>query len=141
MKLQTAYFGEIEIDATDVLNFEHGIPGFEEEKQFVLLPIEEDSAYEVLQSVQTADLAFTVTIPYTVEPTYGFDLDDATIQALAITDEKEVATFVIVSLKETLANSTANLKAPIVVNVTNKKAKQVILNNEEYAIRHLVSSK
>ena len=40
MKIKTAYLGEVEIDPSQILQFEHGIPGFEEEKQFVLLPIE-----------------------------------------------------------------------------------------------------
>ena len=44
------------------------------------------------------------------------------------------------SLKETIEQSTINLKAPIVWNTTNNKAKQVILNNDEYEIRHLIST-
>ena len=140
MKIQTSYFGEIEIDASHILHFEHGIPGFEEEKQFILLPIEEDSAFQVLQSIQTENLSFIVTDPYAVAIGYSFDLDDASIHTLQIKSEKEVAVFAIVSLKDTLAQSTVNLKAPIVINTTNKKAKQVILNNEAYAIRQPLSS-
>lgn len=140
MKVPTAYFGEIEIDVSNIIYFEHGIPGFEEEKQFVLLPLEENSAFQLLQSIQTATLIFVVTVPYAVAIGYSFDLDDASIQALQIKDEKEIAIFVIVTLKDTLAQSTVNLKAPIVINTTNKKAKQIILDTEEYAIRHPLSS-
>lgn len=139
MKIRTTYFGEIEIDATHILNFEHGIPGFEDEKQFVLLPIEEDSAFQVLQSIQTETLSFIVTDPYAVAIGYSFDLDDASIHTLQIKSEKDVAVLAIVSLKDTLAKSTVNLKAPIVINTTNNKAKQVILNNEAYAIRQPLS--
>lgn len=139
MKIRTTYFGEIEIDASHILHFEHGIPGFEDEKQFIVLPIEENSAFQVLQSIQTEALAFIVTDPYAVTIGYSFDLDEASVLALQITDQKEVAILTIVSLKDTLANSTVNLKAPIVINTTNKKAKQVILNNDAYAIRHPLS--
>lgn len=140
MKIKTAYFGEIESDPSSIITFEYGIPGFEEEKQFVLLPLEENSAFEVLQSIQTESLAFIVTTPASIVFNYSFDLDDATVHALQIKDEKEVAVLAIVSLKETLAQSTVNIKAPIVINTTNRKAKQVILNNEEFAIRHRISS-
>lgn len=140
MNIQTAYFGELEIEPSNILNFQFGLPGFEDEKDFIVLPLEENSVFQVLQSVQTAALAFIITNPYDIITNYSFELEEATIHALQINDEKEVAVFAIVSLKETIAQSTVNLKAPIVLNTTNKKAKQVILNNEDYSIRHLISS-
>lgn len=132
--------GEIEIEQSSLMTFDHGIPGFENEREFALIAIEDNDAFQVLQSIQTEVLAFIVTNPYTITTNYNFKLDEATVNALQIKDEKEVAVFTIVSLKETLEQSTLNLKAPIILNTTNKKAKQVILNNEEYAIRHLISS-
>ncbi|SER65415.1 flagellar assembly protein FliW [Psychrobacillus sp. OK032] len=140
MKLKTAYMGEVETDSKSFITFEHGIPGFEKERNFVLLPIENNDAFHVLQSVQTVELAFIVTNPYTITTDYSFELDEATVYSLQIQDEKEVAVLAIVSLKETIAQSTINLKAPIIFNTTNQKAKQVILNEESYAIRHLISS-
>lgn len=140
MKIKTAYMGEIEIDPSNLMTFEHGIPGFEEERDFALLPIEDNDAFHVLQSIQTEALAFIVTNPYIITTDYNFELDEATVHALQIKDEKEVAVFSIVSLKETIAQSTLNLKAPIILNTINKKAKQVILNNDEYNIRHLIST-
>jgi len=140
MKLKTAYMGEILIDPTSIITFEHGIPGFENENEFSLIPIEENSIFQILQSVKTGNLAFIITSPYAVTTNYNFDLDESTVHALEIKDEKEVAVFAIVSLKETLTDSTINLKAPIVLNTTNKKAKQVILDNEKYAIRQKIST-
>ena len=139
MKLKTAYMGEVEIDSKNVLNFEHGIPGFESEKEFVLIPIEEESIFQVLQSIQTESLAFIITSPYAITTNYTFELDEATLNALDIKSETEVAVFAIVSLKDTLADSTVNLKAPIVLNTTNNKAKQVIIDKEAYTIRHQLS--
>lgn len=140
MIVKTAYFGEIEIDESNIIHFEHGIPGFEEEKQFILLPVEENSAFQVLQSTQLENLTFILIDIYTIAKCYSFDLDDATVHALQIKEEKEIAIFAIVTLNETLAQSTANLKAPIVINTTNNKAKQVILNDEAYAIRQPLST-
>jgi len=127
------------VEKSHIITFEHGIPGFEDEKSFVPLPIEENSVFQILQSTITEELAFVITSPYAVTTNYNLDLDDATVNSLEINDEKQVAVFAIVSLKETLAESTVNLKAPIVLNTTNNKAKQIILNNEEYAIRHQIS--
>lgn len=140
MKIQTAYMGEVEINQQEVIHFEHGLPGFEQENSFVMLPIEENSVFQILQSLQTEDLAFVITSPYAITTDYNFDLDEATVHALDIQNENEVAVFAIVSLKDTLAQSTVNLKAPIVLNITNRKAKQVILDSTDYDIRHQIST-
>ncbi|KGR80614.1 flagellar assembly protein FliW [Ureibacillus manganicus] len=139
MKIKTAYMGEIEINPKEMIWFEHGIPGFEEEKNFVSLPIEENSVFQILQSTRTEGLAFIITSPYALTENYNFELDEATLHSLNIQNENEVAVFAIVSLKDTLSDSTVNLKAPIVLNTNNRKAKQVILDNEDYAIRHKIS--
>lgn len=39
MKIATKYHGEIDIQAADIIRFEQGVPGFFDEKQFVLLPL------------------------------------------------------------------------------------------------------
>lgn len=140
MKIKTAYLGEVEIEPSQILQFEHGIPGFEGEKQFVLLPIENNDAFHVLQSIQTEHLAFIVTNPYDITTNYNFEIDEAIVDTLLIENPIEVAVLSIVSLKDTIEQSTINLKAPIVWNTTNNKAKQVILNNDHYEIRHLIST-
>lgn len=139
MNISTAYMGEITIDPSDAIKFEHGIPGFEDETSFVLLPLEESSIFQILQSTKTESLAFILSTPYAHVSDYSFDLDEPTVKALEIKSENEVAVFAIVSLKDTLANSTVNLKAPIILNTSNKKGKQVILDNENFAIRHKLS--
>lgn len=139
MKITTAYMGEVEINPSRIIKFEHGLPGFEDEKEFIQLPLSEESAYQVLQSVKTVGLAFIITSPYAIIADYNFDLEDSVIKALDIKIAEEVAVFVIVSLKDTLENSTVNLKAPIVLNIENQKAKQIIIV-EDYAIRHQLAS-
>ncbi|MGE7982910.1 flagellar assembly protein FliW [Solibacillus sp. NPDC093137] len=135
MKITTAYMGEVEINPSQIIKFEHGLPGFEDEKEFIQLPLSEASAYQVLQSVNTSGLAFIITSPYAIFAEYSFEMDKSVIQALDIKNDNEVAVFVIVSLKDTLENSTVNMKAPIVLNIENNLAKQIILE-EDYAIRH-----
>jgi len=139
MKITTAYMGEVEINPSQIIKFEYGLPGFQEEKEFIQLPLSEASAYQVLQSVKTEGLAFIITSPYTVITNYSFELDESVIQALGIKSDNDVAVFVIVSLKDTLENSTVNMKAPIVLNIENQNAKQIILE-EDYAIRHQLTA-
>ncbi len=64
MKISTSYHGDIEIDNQQTLTFNQGIPGFLEETEFVILPLPEAEAFQVLQSIQTKELAFIITDPF-----------------------------------------------------------------------------
>ncbi|MTH55060.1 flagellar assembly protein FliW [Bacillus mangrovi] len=138
MMLKTKYHGEMEIDEAQILKFAGGLPGFVEEKQFVVLPLEEDSPFLILQSATTPDLAFVVTSPFFFFKDYEFDLDESTVEALKIEDANQVQIMVILTVQDPFNLSTANLQAPIVVNEVNKQAKQVILNHPSYKTKHSI---
>ncbi|MGM0841691.1 MAG: flagellar assembly protein FliW [Bacillota bacterium] len=138
MKIDTKYHGEIEVKSEDVLTFEHGIPGFGEEKQFVLLPLPANEWFLILQSVKTPELGFVVTDPFVFFKEYDFELDQASVELLEHPSEKEVQVLSILTVRETLHESTANLQAPIIINLANRKGKQVILTNTDYQTKHLI---
>jgi flagellar assembly factor FliW len=138
MKIKTKYHGEIEVNEASALNFEQGIPGFAEEKKFVLLPLPENDWFHILQSVSTPQLGFVVTDPFLFTKEFDFELDQGSVETLGFTDEKDVKVLTILTMKETLQESTANLQAPIVINLANNKAKQVILNDSNYQTKHLL---
>ncbi|WP_080849089.1 flagellar assembly protein FliW [Cytobacillus gottheilii] len=132
MKIATKYQGELEIDEKQVIYFKKGIPGFQDETEFALLPFLNELPYFILQSTQTPELAFVVVDPYPFFPTYQYHLPSALIESLKIASHEDVATFVILTLKEPFSASTANLKGPVVINVKEKKGKQLILNDSDY---------
>jgi flagellar assembly factor FliW len=138
MKINTKYHREIEVKSEDVLTFEHGIPGFGEEKQFVLLPLPENEWFHILQSVKTPQLGFVVTDPFVFFKDYDFELDQASVESLGKPSEKDVQVLSILTVRETLNDSTANLQAPIILNLANRKGKQVILTNSDYQTKHLI---
>jgi flagellar assembly factor FliW len=138
MNINTKYHGEIEINEGSLLNFEQGIPGFADEKKFVLLPLPENDWFHILQSVSTPQLGFVVTNPFLFTKEFDFELDQGSVETLGFTDEKDVKVLTILTMKETLQESTANLQAPIVINLANNKAKQVILNDSNYQTKHLL---
>jgi flagellar assembly factor FliW len=136
MIINTKYHGEIEVKEDDVLNFEQGIPGFFDEKKFVILPLQENEWFHILQSVITPQLGFVVTDPFLFTKEYDFELDQGTVELLGFTTEKDVKILTILTMRETLNESTANLQAPIIINLANNKAKQVILNDTTYQTKH-----
>jgi flagellar assembly factor FliW len=139
MKLRTKYHGEIEINEKDIFHFEYGIPGFLDEKQFVLLPLE-DTPFVILQSVKTPALGFAMIDPFGYFPDYDIELDEQTVTQLELSSEKEVAVYVILTVSDPFDNTTANLQAPIVLNYEKKLGKQVILTNTPYKTKHRLFS-
>lgn len=141
MNIQTKFHGNIEISNGQTWNFPKGIPGFEEEKGFVLLPIEENDIFQVLQSTTTAEVAFIVANPYTLIEDYSFDIDEPTIDLLDIKQEKDILVLGVLTLKNPFDLSTINLQAPIIFQATVKKAKQMILNDKTFSMRHPIGAK
>lgn len=133
--IQTKYLGEVEISEDKIVHFESGIPGFEDEKRFVLLDIDEKIIFQILQSVETKNLAFFVVNPYLLFEDYSIDLNDSIIESLDIREEKDVVVLSIMTLKEPFSESTVNLKAPLIINLKNKRGKQYILQDDTYSMR------
>ncbi|KMJ56048.1 flagellar assembly protein FliW [Bacillus sp. LL01] len=138
MKIETKYTGTMEVEKERIIHFEKGIPAFESEQTFVLLPFEEGTPFYVLQSTITTEVAFIVINPFQFVPGYQVKLPDATIEQLEITSEEEVATFIMLTVHEPFQETTANLQAPIIINATKQKGKQLLLSNSEYETKHTI---
>ncbi|GAF21762.1 flagellar assembly factor FliW [Bacillus sp. JCM 19047] len=65
MQLETNYLGTIEVEDGNKLHFSLGIPGFPEEKEFVLLPFPESDFY-LLQSIAQKHVAFVCLNPFSI---------------------------------------------------------------------------
>jgi flagellar assembly factor FliW len=127
MQIQTKFLGEVEVQEESIIQFPEGIPGFVEEKQFVLIPLNETSPFLTLQSVKTAEVGFMVATPYAFKKDYAFDLQQSDVEQLHIENPEDVLVYGILTLKDTLLNSTINLLAPVVINQKTKLAKQIVL--------------
>ncbi|WP_416147309.1 flagellar assembly protein FliW [Salipaludibacillus sp. HK11] len=137
MNIQTKYSGEIKINEENMIQFAQGLPSFEEEKSFILLPFsEEPSPFYILQSTTTPALGLVVMTPFSFFPDYQAKLSDQTLEALEIENEEDVAIFVVLTLRDSLEESTANLRGPIVINSTRKKGKQIGLSESSYHTKH-----
>lgn len=140
MKIQTKFHGPLEIQPDETWSFPKGIPGFEDEKKFALLPIEGNGIFQVLQSTSTPSTAFIVANPYTVVTDYSFNVDEPTIDLLDIKKDADVFVLGVLSLKEPFETSTINLQAPLIFQLNTKKAKQMILNDNTFNMRHPIGS-
>jgi flagellar assembly factor FliW len=138
MNIETKYHGTTDIHKEEVLHFTNGIPGFIDEKDFVLLPLPGNEWFHVLQSIKTPELGFVVTDPFIFFTDYDFTLDQTTVEQLEEPSEKNIRVLSILTVREPLHETTTNLQAPIVINIANNKAKQIILNDTNYQTKHLI---
>jgi len=132
MEIHTKYHGVIEAEQKDIVNFQNGIPGFLEEKSFIILKLDAESPFYILQSTETAELGFVIMNPFQFFTTYEFDLSDNDKAQLKMESEQDVAVYTIINVKDPFEQSTANLQAPIVLNTKSNEAKQIILNDPHY---------
>ncbi|NGY93094.1 flagellar assembly protein FliW [Bacillus megaterium] len=136
MKIFTSYHGDIEIDNQQTLTFNQGIPGFLEETEFVILPLPEAEAFQVLQSTQTKELAFIITDPFQFFLDYDFQLEPQEIEKLQLQQAEDAAVYVLLTMSDSVEKITANLQAPVIINTKQQLAKQVILMNTAYETKH-----
>ncbi|WP_282033775.1 flagellar assembly protein FliW [Metabacillus indicus] len=136
MVIETKYHGTVDVNEGEQLTFEHGIPGFLEEKSFILLPLEKDSSFYILQSVQSPSTAFVVTSPFFFFKDYEFEIDEASKETLSIDSEKDVEVYVILTVTDPFNASTANLQGPVIINRKQKTGKQLILSGTDYTTKH-----
>lgn len=137
MKVQSKYFGEIDCEKEDILTFPAGLFGFEEEREFLLLPFEGSAATLLcFQSLQTPALAFVAMDPFALNPDYAPMLQAQELKALGVTESQALGYYVLCVVKNPVSDSTVNLKCPVAINPETRVAYQVILDTEDYEMRH-----
>lgn len=116
------------------LYFEEGLPGFSHLQFFQLHQQESDSPFFLLVSQENPSVEFGLVDPFVFFLEYEFTLGDSDKENLRIKEDSTLIVLNIVALHVD-GRVTVNLKAPVVVNLDNRMAKQVILNNDSYEIR------
>ena len=141
MKIDTKYFGEIEIDNDKIIHFENGIMGFEEYKDFTLLydsEAEKKPFISWLQCVTEKSLAFPVVNPLNVIKDYNPVVEDALLEPLGELKDEDIVLLVFATIPKNVKDASVNMKAPVIVNAANGKAIQVILEKGDYKIKHKI---
>lgn len=141
MKVETKWFGTMEVRDEQILTFEKGIIGFEDWKEFTLIydaekELEETTIYW-LQAIDEPTLALPIMDPQLVYQGYDPIVEDAIINTLGdnIADANLLVACTM-TVPEKLENMTINLKAPIIINLDTNRGVQVIAENDDYQVRY-----
>ncbi|MCC0632898.1 MULTISPECIES: flagellar assembly protein FliW [unclassified Clostridioides] len=113
-----------------------GILGFENLREYELLDIENNDILKEFNSTEEDCIGFIVVSPFEIIKEYEIVLNQDTIEKLEVKSPNDIMLLNIITLGQTLEESTVNMKAPIVINVRNNFGMQIILQDEKYSIRH-----
>lgn len=135
MVIHTSRFGQVSFKADDVLNFPEGLLGFNELRSFVLLDDPSDEIFAWLQSCEDPNIAFPVLEPELFATGYSAQLTKHDLDILGLASSEGTRCFTIITIPQDPTQMTANLKAPIVINVSKRLARQCVLQDNSLAIR------
>ncbi len=139
MFLKTKHFGEIDVPEEKCIEFAAGLPGFEQMHRFAIFDSsEENSPFKWLQSLDNPEIAFAVANPFLIVKDYDFELSEDDVQRLSIENAEDVAVYSVIVVPQQLERMSMNLKAPIIINIRNKRGVQVILDTDKYTVRHYI---
>lgn len=139
MKINTRYFGEVEIGEEKIIHFENGLFGFEEYKDYTILfdvESEKEPFFSWLQCVTEQGLAFPVVNPLKVKEDYDPIVEDALLHSLGEMKEEDLLVLLLATVPKDVKKTSVNLKAPLVINAGTRQGIQIVAENEDYEIKH-----
>ena len=139
LETETAHFGRVNYTADDVVTFAKGLVGFPDLVSFVLIQHGDDSQFRWMQSTNSGDVAFLVVDPSRFVDGYQPEVPDTLAKSLALDEETPRLVYTIVSIPPGKPEEmTINLAGPIIINMESGNAQQIVIEDEQYAIKHRV---
>lgn len=136
MLVESTRFGTLGVKDDEVLVFEQGLIGMESCRQWLLLGDAGNPALAWLQSIDRAEVALAVVSPRRFVADYQVRVNSRDLLPLGLDSTKDAQ--VLVVLNKNGDDLTLNLKAPLVVNLKNRRGRQLIAKNDhelQYALR------
>lgn len=134
MKINTRIFGELEISDEKIISFPAGIPGFEQLKHFAVVIIEQTRPFYWLLSADD-DFALPVISPFDIDSSYSPTVDDDDMDDLKLEREEDLMVLVVSVIPDELVHMTANMAAPILINIKTNVGCQVLIKSDDYSSR------
>jgi flagellar assembly factor FliW len=144
-QILTRQFGPLEYDESAVLDFPAGLPGFPDQTRLVL--VERASAAPVifLQSLHREELCFLAVPVLAIDPGYQLVVGGDDLRLLGLDASRqphigeETLCLAILSAPEN-GPLTANLLAPVVVELRQRRAVQAVRADSVYSHRHMLAA-
>lgn len=140
MLIKTRCFGEVEIEENKIVNFPDGILGFEELKRYTLIYDVKSNGEKAkiawLQAVDEPELALPVINPFEVKKDYDPIISETLLKDLEDINSENAVVLLVVTVPSDVTKTTANLKAPVIINSDSLVGAQIIVENKDYVVKY-----
>lgn len=122
----------------DVITFAAGIPGFEHNKEFIIVRLPDYLPFEWLVAADGSGLRFAIVNPMAFRPDYAPNIIKEQLGDLKFDSPDDVLLYTIVTIRPNPAESTVNLIGPVFINKTRRIGKQIIIDDDRYSTRDTI---
>ena len=137
MNIETLKFGNIEIDESRIFDFVLPIIGFDELSKFIIIEPNKETLFKWLQSIEDPGLAFPIISVASLNYDYSIDISDDVVQSLDIKNVESLLVMNVTSIpQDNPRGTTINLLAPLIFNLDNQRAGQIVLSGSGYDISY-----
>jgi len=139
-EIETTNFGTISYAPESIFEFPNGLPGFDERRRFVPVQKPQTAPIVFLQSLEDPALCFTTLPIWVVDPQYRLHVTGPDLEILDFPANRQprigsdVLCLAVLSIRP--SGTTANLLAPVVVNLKNYQAVQAVSPESGYSHQH-----
>jgi flagellar assembly factor FliW len=140
ISIQTRRFGKLEVDEGAALEFPQGLPGFEGCGRFAVVERPQLAPVVCLQSLDSPDVCFWAAPARFIDEAYSLEMGSEDLRVLGFEQLAESNDLLCLAILCAPENGplTANLLAPVVVNLKTRVAVQAVRADNRYSHRHPV---
>lgn len=145
-EILTHFFGRLDVDENHVLDFPSGLPGFDHQTRFLLVERPAAAPVVFLQSLDTPSLCFLAAPMDSIDAQYELAITPDDLRLLGFDQRRvprpgaEVLCLAILAAPEN-GPMTANLLAPVVVDLRTRRAVQAVRVDSRYSHQHRLESR
>lgn len=117
------------------VTFPIGIIGFSDFKKYRMETNRKIDPFFKLASLDKPGVEFVLLDPWIIKEDYVFEISDTDLKTIDPDRPGDLAVFTIITISRKDSNISANLAAPVVINLKDNKGYQLVLDDRKYPLR------
>jgi len=138
MKIESQRIGSLEVDDSSLIEFPSGLVGLPTRRRFVILEFDADVPMAWMQNVDDSEFGLPVADAGIFVRDYRIEVPRKDVAELELDSLEDAVMLVVTTIHQGGIMVTGNLRAPLVVNLTNRRGRQIVLDRPDLDLRALV---
>lgn len=138
MKIESQRIGIVDVDEANLIEFPSGLVGLPARRRFVILEFDREVPMAWMQNVDDPEFGLPVADPSIFVRDYRVQVPRQDVAELALDRLEDAVMLVVTTVHQGGIMVTGNLRAPLVINLANRRGRQVVLDRPDLELRALV---